>query len=149
MRKKMPDKFAQLILEGKTYTFPVLEGSYCEKAIDISTLLKQSGYVTLDRGYMNTGSCSSTITYLDGKAGVLDYRGYAIEELAENCSFVEVAYLLLHGNLPNEQELTDYRELMGHYALIHEDMIHFFDHFPPNASPMSILSTMVNSLHNF
>ena len=145
----MSDKFAQLILEGKTYTFPVFEGSYGEKAIDISTLLKQSGYVTLDRGYMNTGSCSSTITYLDGKAGMLDYRGYAIEELAENCSFVEVAYLLLHGNLPNEQELTDYRELMGHYALIHEDMIHFFDHFPPNASPMSILSTMVNSLHNF
>ena len=145
----MSDKFAQLILEGKTYTFPVHEGSYGEKAIDISTLLKQTGHITLDRGYINTGSCTSDITYLDGKAGVLDYRGYAIEDLAKNCSFVEVAYLLLHGDLPNEQELTAYRDLMSQYALIHEDMIHFFDHFPPNAEPMSILSTMVNSLHNF
>lgn len=145
----MPEKFAQLILDGKTYSYPILEGSYGEKAIDISNLLQETGHITLDRGYINTGSCSSSITYLDGKAGILDYRGYAIEDLAENCSFVEVAYLLLHGDLPNEQELEEYRELMSQYALIHEDMIHFFDHFPPYASPMSILSTMVNSLHNF
>jgi citrate synthase len=145
----MTEKFAQLILEDTTYTLPIYESTYGEKAIDISTLMKQSGYITLDRGYTNTGSCSSAITYLDGNAGILNYRGYAIEELAENCSFVEVAYLLLHGDLPNPQELMEYRELMAQYALIHEDMIHFFDHFPSHASPMSILSTMVNSLHNF
>jgi citrate synthase len=145
----MTDNFAKIILDGKTYSFPIFESSYGEKAIDISTLLKQTGHITLDRGYVNTGSCYSSITYLDGKAGILDYRGYAIEDLAENCSFVEVAYLLLHGDLPNEKELEEYRELMSQYALIHEDMIHFFDQFPLNASPMSILSIMVNSLHNF
>lgn len=145
----MSGKTAKLILDGKTFEYPILKSTRGENAIDISTLLKDTGYITLDRGYVNTGSCSSAITYLDGKEGVLTYRGYAIEDLAENCSFVEVAYLLLHDDLPNLEQLNKYREMMARYALIHEDMIHFFDHFPPNASPMSILSTMVNSLHNF
>lgn len=145
----MSEKFAKIIIEDKTYKYPIIEGSYGGSAIDISGLLRDTGHITLDRGYVNTGSCSSAITFLDGKEGMLNYRGYAIEDLAENCSFVEVAYLLLHDDLPNLDELNTFRALMSRYALIHEDLIHFFDHFPPNASPMSILSTMVNSLHNF
>jgi len=145
----MSNNSAKIILDNKEYELPVIEGSMGEKAIDIRTLLQDSGYITLDSGYQNTGSCTSTITYLDGKEGILNYRGYAIEKLAEQCTFVEVAYLLLHGDLPTHNELKDFRGLMSRFALIHEDMIHFFDHFPPNASPMSILSTMVNSLHNF
>ncbi len=145
----MSKKYAQLTIDGQTHQYPIIESTRGEKAIDISTLLKDTGHITLDQGYVNTGSCTSSITYLDGKDGILTYRGYAIEDLAENCSFVEVAYLLLHDDLPNLDELNAFRQLMSSYALIHEDMIHFFDHFPPNASPMSILSTMVNSLHNF
>ena len=145
----MSRKFAKLIIDDQSYEYPIVEGSKGENAIDISSLLRDTGHITLDQGYVNTGSCTSSITYLDGKQGILNYRGYAIEDLAENCTFVEVAYLLLHDDLPNLEELNAFRELMARYALIHEDMIHFFDHFPPNASPMSILSTMVNSLHNF
>lgn len=145
----MSPENAKLTIGDATYDLPILEGTAGVKGIDIRTLLRDTGYITLDSGYMNTGSCTSGITYLDGTQGILDYRGYAIEELAENCSFVEVAYLLLHDDLPNERELLEFRELMATYALIHEDMIHFFDHFPPNAPPMSILSTMVNSLQNF
>lgn len=145
----MSKKYAQLTIDGQTYQYPIFTSARGENAIDISTLIRDTGHITLDRGYVNTGSCTSSITYLDGKDGILTYRGYAIEDLAANCSFVEVAYLLLHDDLPNQDELTHFRQLMSNYALIHEDMIHFFDHFPPNASPMSILSTMVNSLHNF
>lgn len=145
----MAEKNATLIIDDTTYSLPIIEGSEGEKAIDIRSLLKDSGHITIDSGYMNTGSCRSDITFLDGKEGILNYRGYAIEELAERCSFVEVAYLLLHGELPTRQELNDFRELLARYALLHEDMIHFFDHFPPNASPMSILSTMVNVLCNY
>ncbi len=145
----MTKKIAKLIIDDRTYEYPIVESTTGENAININSLLSDTGHITLDQGYVNTGSCTSSITYLDGKQGILNYRGYAIEDLAENCTFVEVAYLLLHDDLPNLQELNTFRELMARYALIHEDMIHFFDHFPPNASPMSILSTMVNSLHNF
>ncbi len=145
----MSEKHATLSIEGQTYQLPLITGSEGDKAIDIRTLLRDTGYITLDSGYMNTGSCSSNITFLDGQKGILNYRGYAIEELAERCSFVEVAYLLLIGELPTRDELNSFRELLARYALIHEDMIHFFDHFPPNASPMSILSTMVNTLCNY
>lgn len=141
---------AKLILDGNEFTLPIVEGTMGEKAIDISTLLKKTGYITLDAsGYKNTGSCTSSITYLDGKQGILRYRGYDIKDLASNCSFVEVCYLLLHGELPNEEELRSFKSLIERFALIHEDMIHFFDHFPTHASPMSILSVMVNSLSNF
>ncbi len=147
--KYITDKKAQLILDGKTYTLPIIEGSEGEKAIDIRKLRAQTGYVTIDSGYMNTGSCASTITYLDGEQGILNYRGYAIDDLAENCTFVEVAYLLVHGSLPTRKELSEFSYNLGRFALLHEDMIHFFDHFPPYAPPMSILSSMVNSLCNF
>lgn len=140
---------AQLTLEGNVYTLPIVEGTMGEKAIDISNLLNETGHITLDTGYKNTGSCISTITYLDGKEGILRYRGYDIKDLANNCSFVEVCYLLLHGELPTEDQLRSFKSLIERFALIHEDMIHFFDHFPSHASPMSILSVMVNSLSNF
>ncbi|MCF8055383.1 MAG: citrate synthase [Desulfocapsa sp.] len=145
----MSEKHATLTIEDKSYTLPIVEGTEGDKALDIRTLRKTTGYITLDSGYMNTGSCSSEITFLDGELGILNYRGYGIEELAENCSFVEVAYLLLIGELPNREQLNDFRGLMSRFALIHEDLIHFFDHFPPKAKPMSILSTMVNTLSNF
>ena len=145
----MSEKHATLTIEGKSYTLPIVEGSEGDKALDIRSLRKDTGYITLDSGYMNTGSCSSEITFLDGELGILNYRGYGIEELAESCSFVEVAYLLLIGELPTREQLNNFRDLMSRFALIHEDLIHFFDHFPPNASPMSILSTMVNTLNNY
>jgi len=149
MSARATGQTAELIIDGRSYHFPIVEGTMGERAIDISNLLKETGHITLDHGFKNTGSCESTITFLDGKEGVLRYRGYAIEDLAEKCSFVEVAYLLLHDKLPNKKELQHFKDLLSEFALIHEDMIHFFDHFPPYASPMSILSVMVNSLCNF
>ncbi|PIE60386.1 MAG: citrate (Si)-synthase [Desulfobulbus propionicus] len=140
---------AQLTIGDDTYQLPILNGAEGDKAIDISTLLRDTGYTTYDIGSKNSSSCSSSITYLDGNKGVLRYRGYEIEDLAEKCLFIEVAYLLLHNKLPNRDELEHFRTLLEEYALLHEDMIHFFDHFPPNASPMSILSVMVNTLHNY
>lgn len=145
----MSQEFATLSLGGKDYQLPIIIGTRGDKAIDIRQLLKKTGYTTLDSGYMNTGSCTSAITYLDGAKGILDYRGYAIEDLAKNCSFTEVAYLILHGELPTFDALEIFKHEMRRFALLHEDMIHFFDHFPPNASPMSILSTTVNALHNY
>lgn len=145
----MPQQFATLAIGENTYKLPIIEGTRGVKAIDIRTLLKETGHITLDSGYMNTGACTSSITYLDGAKGVLDYRGYAIEDLAAKCSFTEVAYLILHGELPTFDALENFKHDMRRFALLHEDMIHFFDHFPPNASPMSILSTTVNSLHNY
>ncbi len=143
------DEKADLTINGKTHQLPIIEGSEGEKAIDIRSLRADSGYITLDTGYMNTGSCGSAITYLDGEKGILNYRGYAIEDLAEHCSFVEVAYLLLHSKLPNQNELDKFKKLLSRFALIHESMIHFFDQIPPNASPMAILSSMVQSLSTF
>ncbi|MBW2501835.1 MAG: citrate synthase [Deltaproteobacteria bacterium] len=143
------NKTAELTIDGKTFSLPIIEGTEGERAIDIRHLRKETGHITLDSGFMNTGSCASEITYLEGAKGILNYRGYAIDDLAENCSFVEVAYLLLHGHLPTSEEYSHFSNLLGRFALIHEDMIHFFDHFPPNTAPMAILSSMVNSLSNF
>jgi citrate synthase len=140
---------AKLTVDNKEYSLPIIEGSEGDRGIDISSLLQQTGCITMDIGYKNTGSCSSTITYLDGNKGILRYRGYMIEELASKCQFIEVAFLLLHGKLPNQKELDYFKELLTRFALLHEDMLHFFDHFPSNASPMSILSVMVNTLHNY
>ncbi|MDH4322379.1 MAG: citrate synthase [Desulfobulbaceae bacterium] len=149
MSDMQTDKKAKIELDGKVFELPIIEGMEGEKAIDIRSLRAQTGYITLDSGYMNTGSCRSGITFLDGERGILQYRGYAIEELAEHCTFVEVAYLLVHGNLPTPAQLRNFSEMLGRFAMIHEDMVHFFDRFPPYASPMSILSSMVNSLCNF
>lgn len=149
MTTNSSDNNAILTIDGNTYKLPIVNGTEGDKAIDISRLLQDTGYITLDTGYKNTGSCTSAITFLDGKEGILRYRGYAIEELAEKCLFIEVAYLLIHGHLPNRTEFDNFKYLLRRFALLHEDMLHFFDHFPPNAPPMSILSVMVNSLCNY
>ena len=144
----MSDK-AQIILDGKTYEFPVVTGSEGEKAIDISKLRDLSGYITLDFGYKNTGATTSAITFLDGEEGILQYRGYPIEQLAEKASFLEVSYLLLFGELPNQKQLDEFEGNIRSHSLVHEDMKHFFEFFPSNAHPMGILSAMVNSLSTF
>ncbi|MCD6390170.1 MAG: citrate synthase [Desulfobulbaceae bacterium] len=143
------DQKAELKIDGKVYQLPIIIGTEGEKAIDIRKLRTETGCITIDSGYMNTGSCTSDITFLDGEKGILNYRGYAIEDLAKNCTFIEVAYLLDHGSLPTQKQLDDLARMLTGFSMIHEDMIHFFDHFPPNAPPMSILSSMVNSLCNF
>ncbi len=142
----MSQNAAKLLLEGKEYTLPVIEGTEAERAIDISELRDQTGYVTYDIGYMNTASCTSDITFIDGDKGILRYRGYAIEDLAQRAKFPAVAYLLIYGHLPNEQEYKEWRRKLTKYSHIHEDMLKFFEGFPPQAHPMVILSSMVASL---
>jgi len=149
MERYVSEEKAELKIEGKTYHLPIIVGSEGEKAIDIRNLRSQSGCITLDSGFMNTGSCCSNITFLDGEQGILSYRGYGIEDLAENCTFVEVAYLLDHGSLPTQVQLSKFSQMLGKYAMIHEDMIRFFDGYPPKSPPMAILSSMVNSLCSF
>ena len=142
-------EIAQLKIGDKTYDFPVILGSEGEKAIDISKLRDQTGYVTLDIGYKNTGATKSAITFLDGELGILKYRGYPIEQLAEKSSFIEVAYLLIHGELPNEQELSAFQYEISRHTLVHEDMKKFFDGFPSKAHPMGQLSSLVCALSAF
>ncbi len=140
---------AKLIVDGKTYEFPILRGSEGERAIDITTLRRQTGLVTYDPGYANTGSCKSSITFMDGERGVLRYRGYPVEELAEHSTFVETAYLLIKGELPTRKELTRFSVMLNDHSLVHEDMREFFENFPRRAHPMGILSSMVNALRAF
>jgi citrate synthase len=137
---------ATLLLKGKEYELPVIEGSEGETAIDITSLRATSGAITFDPGYANTGSCASAITFIDGENGILRYRGYPIEELARKATFVEVCYLLIHGQLPSPAELIAFNEKLTRHSLIHEDMKKFFEGFPPSAHPMAILSAMVASL---
>ena len=133
------NRTAKLELEGKIYELPIVEGSEGEKAIDISALRNQSGYITLDDGYANTGSCSSAITFIDGERGILRYRGIPIEELAERSTFVETAYLIIYGHLPVHAELQRFSELLTQNEILHEDMKYHFEGFPPKAHPMAIL----------
>jgi citrate synthase len=131
---------------GKEVTLPVVVGTEDEHAVDIKALRADSGYITLDTGYMNTGSTTSAITYLDGEQGILRYRGYPIEELAEHSNFVEVAYLLINGKLPTVAERAEFGTALTRHSLIHEDMHHFFSGFPPSSHPMAVISAMVTSL---
>lgn len=140
---------AALKLGDTTFDFPVIEGTEGEKAIDISKLREQTGYVTLDMGYKNTGATQSSITFLDGERGILKYRGYPIEQLAEKSSFIEVAYLLIYGDLPTEQQLKDFQYHISRHTLVHEDMKKFFDGFPSKSHPMGMLSSLVCSLSAF
>ena len=140
---------AKLVLEGKEFEFPIIEGTENEKAIDISSLRDTTGYVTLDTGYKNTGATKSAITFLDGEKGILKYRGYSIEELAEKASFIEVAYLLIYGDLPTKKELADFTNSITKHTLVHEDMKQFFEAYPAKAHPMGVLSAMVCSLSTF
>jgi citrate synthase len=140
---------AKLTYDGKEYEFNIVEGSEGERAIDISKLRDQTGLVTLDSGYMNTGSCQSAVTFLDGEKGILRYRGYPIEQLAEGSTFVEVSYLLIYGRLPNQAELTAFRQRLTRHTMLHEDMKRFYDGFPRDAHPMATLSAAVNTLSTF
>jgi len=140
---------AKIELDGKVYELPVITGTENEKAIDISKLRDLSGYVTLDTGYKNTGATKSAITFLDGEKGILQYRGYPIEQLAEKASFLEVSYLLIYGALPTQSELTHFENSIKKHTLVHEDMKRFFEAYPSKAHPMGVLSSMISSLSTF
>ncbi len=142
-------EFATLILDGKEYKMPVICGSEGEKAIDIRTLRQETGYITIDPGFANTGSCTSAITFMDGERGILRYRGIPIEQLAEHSTFVETAYLLIEGRLPTQSELTRTSVFLNDFSLLHEDMKSFYQNFPSKAHPMGILSAMVNAMRSF
>lgn len=143
-------KFAELLLpDGKSTKLPVIVGTEQEKAIDISRLRTETGYITLDEGYTSTGSCQSAITYIDGEVGILRYRGIPIEELAEKSTFIETSYLLIYGGLPTKKQLQTFTDDIIHHTLIHEDMKRFYDGFTRNAHPMAILSSTVLALYTF
>ncbi|WP_294673274.1 citrate synthase [uncultured Fluviicola sp.] len=142
-------KIAKIELDGKVYEFPIVQGTENELAIDISKLRQETGYVTLDVGYKNTGATTSAITFLDGEEGILHYRGYPIEQLAEKASFIEVAYLLIYGDLPTKAQLDDFISSITKHTLVHEDMKQFFEAYPAQAHPMGVLSAMVCSLSTF
>ncbi len=139
----------QLIHDGKTYELPLLEGTCGEKAIDISKLRSTTGLITLDPGFMSTGSCRSKITYLDGEKGVLLYRGIPIEQLAERSNFIETAYLLIYGHLPNASELEYFTYHVVHHSMVHESIKKFYDGFPDNSHPMAVCSAVVGALATF
>lgn len=142
-------KTATLKIDGKEYELPIFEGAEGEKAIDITKLREATGYVTLDNGYMNTGACTSGITFLDGEIGILRYRGIPIEQLAEKSNFVETSYLLIYGKLPNAKELEIFTQGLIRHTMLHEDMKRLYDGFPRGAHPMAILSSAVSTLSTF
>ena len=143
------DGTARLDVAGRSYELPVIVGTEGERAIDIAKLRAQTGCITLDEGYVNTGSTTSSITFLDGEQGILRYRGYPIEVLAERCDFVEVAYLLIYGKLPSSTELDAFRTSLSHHTMIHEDMRSFYGGFPRDAHPMAIVGSVVGALSTF
>src|SRR4051794_14362884 len=134
---------AKLSLDGKNYELPVVVGSEGEVGIDVLQLRAQSGAITLDPGYGNTGACESAITFIDGERGILRYRGYNIEDLAVNAQFTEICYLLIYGHLPNAQELAKFHERLTYHSLLHEDMKKFYEGYPMGAHPMAMLASMV------
>ncbi len=142
-------KTAILSINGKKVSLPVIQGTEGQIGIDISSLRKETGAIAFDNGFANSSSTLSDITFIDGEKGILRYRGYEIADLAENCSFVEVAYLLVQGKLPTASELKNFSGYLNQHSMIHEDMHHFFTGFPPNSHPMAILSAMVTSLSSF
>ena len=143
------NKKAILNLDGKEISLPIITGSEEENGIDISNLRTQTGYITLDPGYANTGACKSDITFIDGETGILRYRGYPIENLAGKVKFTDVAYLLINGELPTIENKSIFSKALRKEANIHEDMKRFFDGFPLNAHPMATLSSMVTALSAF
>ena len=140
---------AKLELDGKVYEFPVIEGSENEKAIDISKLRASTGYITIDPGFKNTGSTKSGITFLNGEEGILRYRGYPIEQLAEKAEFLEVAYLLIYGDLPTADQYAEFKDDITNHTLVHEDMRLFFEAYPAKAHPMGILAASLSTLSTF
>lgn len=137
---------AGLTLEGKTHSFPIIVGSEGEKAIDVRKLRAETGYITYDDGYGNTGSCQSKITFIDGEKGILRHRGLPIDQLAERSSFLCTSYLIIYGKLPNQAELDTFREQVRANSGLHEDFKHHFEGFPKHSHPMAVLSSMLNAL---
>jgi citrate synthase len=145
----MTQETASLLYHGTESEFPVITGSEGEKGVNISKLRDETGMITYDDGYGNTGSCASAITFIDGEKGILRYRGYPIEELAVKSTFIEVSWLLMHGELPTRAEVTAFSDLLTEFQVLHEDMKYHFEGFPPNAHPMAILSSMINAMGCF
>ena len=142
-------KTAQLTIGDKTLELPIITGTENETGIDVTSLRAETNHITFDPSYANTGSCASDITYINGEEGILRYRGYPIEQLAKNVSFVEVIYLLLYGELPNKEDLDEFNGDLTYHTLIHEDMKRFFDNYPMNAHPMGVLASTVAALSTF
>ncbi len=140
---------AELRIGDKTYELPIITGSEGERALDITKLRAQSGYITLDPGYANSGSCQSAITFINGEEGILRYRGIPIEELAEKSSFVEVTYLLIYGNLPSQAELDEFAETIGRHTMLHEDFKKMYSSLPKDAHPMAACAATVGALATF
>ena len=140
---------ATLHFPGGSAEFPVIRGTDGHDSIDISTFTKQTGFTTLDQGFVNTASTRSAITYIDGDKGILRYRGYAIEDVAKNSTYLEVAWLLIYGELPSESELAEFDEKIRRHTLLHEDLRRFFDALPHSAHPMSVLSSAVSALSTY
>ena len=140
---------AELRVGGQTLELDVIEGSEGEKGIDITKLRAQTGYITLDPGYANSGSCQSSITFIDGEEGILRYRGIPIEELAEHSSFTEVTYLMTYGVLPTQTELDEFEQTIGRHTMLHEDLKQMYSALPKDAHPMAACSTMVGALSTF
>src|SRR5919198_5453529 len=132
--------------EHKMSVTPATEGA---SGIDLGKLLSATGYVTLDPGFVNAAACASEITYIDGEEGILRYRGYPIEQLAQRSTFIEVSYLLIYGELPNQAQLDDFTSKISRHTLLHEDLKRFFDGFPRDAHPMPVLSSAVSALSTF
>ncbi len=143
-----PEK-ATLHFPGGTAEFPIVRGTDGRDSIDISTFMKQTGFTTFDQGFVNTAATKSSITYIDGDAGILRYRGYPIEQVAKNSTYLEVAWLLIYGNIPTADELADFDERIRRHTLLHEDLRRFFDALPHNAHPMSVLSSAVSALSTY
>jgi citrate synthase len=140
---------AKIIYAGKECELPVVEGSEGEKGLVIADLRKNTGLITLDPGYGNTGSCTSSICFIDGDRGILRYRGYPIEQVAERGRFTEICYLLIYGDRPNTEQLKSFRDKMNRHTLLHEDMKKFYEGYPPGAHPMAIMAAMFSSLSTF
>jgi citrate synthase len=145
----MSDKFAELHIDGKILKLPVKKATIGQDVIDVSKLYSESGYFTYDPGFMSTASCDSRITYIDGDNGILQHRAYSAKELAEKCDFLEVTFLMLHGELPNKKELADFKNKITHHSMVHEQLHYLFRGFKRSAHPMAIMVGAVGSLSAF
>jgi citrate synthase len=149
MKGLLMSNVAKLKVDDQELDIPIITGTENERGLDISKLRTQTGCITIDEGYVNTGSTQSAITFLDGEEGILRYRGYPVEILAQNCDFLEVAYLLIYGELPTHSQLETFRTNIKRHTLLHEEMRKFYDGFPRDAHPMAILSSVVSALSTF
>lgn len=145
----MTDDSATFSYNGTTNDFPIARAVDGRDSVDISGLMAQTGLTTLDQGFVNTAATKSAITYIDGDAGILRYRGYAIEDLANNSTYLEVAWLLIYGQLPSASELEEFSEKVRRHTLLHEDLKRFFSALPHTAHPMSVLSSAVSALSTY